>query len=217
MHKYNMKRILSILALVLVSIGAFAQITISYGQISCYCPQTGQTLGGGRATAITFYDDYIYHSMYGKLYAASQNNDGSITYLPSGFAGTPGMQLNAVLISADRYRMEERMTSSLGYASINMINTFTSMGEDGGRAAQRWADANAASQRGGSRYDTGDDDDDDGCSSCGDTGVNPSPSSGGSRTSWVAHYNSQGNKCPYCGRYTQHYHDRCAHCNVPRY
>lgn len=213
-----MKRTLTLITLMLlVSIGgAIAQTTISYGQISSYCPQTGQTLGGGSVTAITFYDDYIYHPMYGKLYAAQQNNDGSITYLPSGFAGTPGMQLNAVLVSADRYRMEERMTSSLGYASINMINTFTSMGEDGGRAAQRWADANAASQRGSSRY-YDDEDDDDGCSSCGGTGVDPTPNSGGSRTSWVAYYNTQGNRCPYCGRVTQHFHDRCSSCNVPRY
>ena len=211
-----MKRALSIWTLLLlVSIGAFAQTTISYGQISCYCPQTGRTLGGGGATAITFYDDYIVHPMYGKLYAAQRNNDGSVTYLPSGFAGTPGMQLNAVLVSADYYRMEEHMTSSLGYASINMINSYTSMGEDGGRAAQRWADANAASQRGSSHYDR--DNDDSECTSCGGTGVNPSPNSGGSRTSWVAHYNSQGNKCPYCGSYTKHFHDKCAHCNVPRY
>lgn len=210
-----MKRTLSIsILLLLVSIGVFAQRTISYGQISCYCPQTGSTLGGGRATAITFYDDHIVHPMYGKLYAAQRNNDGSVTYLPSGFAGTPGMQLNAVLVSADYYRMEEHMTSSLGYASINMINSYTSMGEDGGRAAQRWADANAASQRGSSRYDR--DNDDGECRSCGGTGVNPSPNSGGSRTTWVAHYNSRGNKCPYCKGYSEHFHDRCAHCNIPR-
>lgn len=55
------------------------------------------------------------------------------------------------------------------------------------------------------------------CSSCGGTGVSPTPNSGGSRTSWVAHYNSQGNRCQYCGSYTQHYHDRCSSCNIPRY
>lgn len=213
-----MKQLLSILSLLLlVSIGIFAQTTISYGQISCYCPQTGSTLGGGGAIAITFYDDYIVHPMYGKLYAASQNNDGSVTYLPSGFAGTPGAQLNAVLVSADYYRMEEHMTSSLGYASINMINSYTSMGEDGGRAAQRWADANAASQRGSSRSDRSSRGNNRTCSSCGGTGVSPTPNSGGSRSSWVAHYNSQGSKCPYCGSYTKHFHDRCSSCNVPRY
>lgn len=55
------------------------------------------------------------------------------------------------------------------------------------------------------------------CSSCGGTGVSPTPNSGGSRSSWVAHYNSQGNKCPYCGSYTKHFHDKCSSCNVPRY
>lgn len=55
------------------------------------------------------------------------------------------------------------------------------------------------------------------CSSCGGTGVSPTPNSGGSRSSWVAHYNSSGEDCPYCNRYDSHFHDRCASCNVPRY
>lgn len=55
------------------------------------------------------------------------------------------------------------------------------------------------------------------CHSCGGTGVNPISNTGGSRGSWVAHYNSRGNKCPYCGRYSSHYHDKCSSCNVPRY
>lgn len=148
-----MNRLLSLAILSLtISIGLSAQITISYGQVSSFCPQTGQTLGGGGAIAITFYDGYISHPMYGKLYATQRNNDGSVTYVPKKFAGTPAMQLNAVLVSADYQRMEERITSSMGYASLNMINSYTSMGEDGGRAAQRWADANAASRRGGSSY-----------------------------------------------------------------
>jgi len=53
-----------------------------------------------------------------------------------------------------------------------------------------------------------------GCSQCNYTGVDPSPS-GGNLTSWVAYYNSSGNKCPYCGHYDSHQHARCAHCNVP--
>lgn len=195
--------------------GTFAQKTISYGQVSSFCPQTGQTLGGGGAIAITFYDGYISHPMYGKLYATQRNYDGSVTYVPKGFAGTPAMQLNAVLVSADFQRMEERITSSLGYASMNMINSYTSMGEDEGRSAQRWADANAASRRGGSSYRN---DHDDGlCRSCGGTGVSKTPNSGGSLSSWVAYYNSQGTKCPYCRSYTKHFHDKCASCNVPRY
>lgn len=148
-----MSRLLSLAILSLtISIGLSAQTTISYGQVSSFCPQTGQTLGGGGAIAITFYDGYISHPMYGKLYATQRNNDGSVTYVPKKFAGTPAMQLNAVLVSADYQRMEERITSSLGYASMYMINSYTSMGEDGGKAAQRWADANAASRRGGSGY-----------------------------------------------------------------
>ncbi|MDE5886235.1 MAG: hypothetical protein K2H46_01475 [Muribaculaceae bacterium] len=54
-----------------------------------------------------------------------------------------------------------------------------------------------------------------GCSKCGGTGVNKTPNSGGSLQSWVAYYNSNGSKCPYCFRYTSHYHDRCPSCNVP--
>ena len=150
-----MKHLFSITILTLsFCLGTFAQTTISYGQVSSFCPQTGQTLGGGGAIAITFYDGYISHPLYGKLYATQRNNDGSVTYVPKKFAGTPAMQLNAVLVSADYQRMEERITSSLGYASMNMINSYTSMGEDGGRAAQRWADASAASRRGGSSYNS---------------------------------------------------------------
>lgn len=193
-----------------------ADTTISYGQISSFCPQTGQTLGGGAVIAITIGDNYIIHPMYGKLYESQQNYDGSTTYLPSGFAGTPGLQLNAVLISSDRQRLEERCTSTIGNMSLNMINTYTSAGEDGGRYANSWADAQAASRRGGnSRNDSHRESGT--CSSCKGTGVNKTPNSGGSRSNWVAYYNQQGNKCPYCGGYSSHFHDKCARCNVPSY
>ena len=55
------------------------------------------------------------------------------------------------------------------------------------------------------------------CRSCGGTGVNSAPNPGGSHFTWVAHYNSDGEKCKYCGRYTSHFHDRCPSCNVPNY
>lgn len=55
------------------------------------------------------------------------------------------------------------------------------------------------------------------CISCGGTGVSKTPNTGGSRTSWVAYYNSPNNQCPYCGGYTEHFHDRCSSCNVPSY
>lgn len=211
------KRIFCLFAIVLLSaiyVKSFAQTTISYGQISCYCPQTGQTLAGESAIAITFYDGYISHPLYGKLKAIQRNNDGSTTYIPTGFAGSPAAQLNAVLVSSDLQRVEERMTSTMGNMSLNMINTYTSMGEDGGQAAQRWMDAQIMSRQGG----TSSHDRESGvCRSCGGTGVSKTPNSGGSRTSWVAYYNSNGNKCPYCGGYTGHFHDRCSRCNVPSY
>lgn len=53
------------------------------------------------------------------------------------------------------------------------------------------------------------------CSKCGGTGVDPTP--GGGLSSWAAYYNREGNKCPYCGHYTSHMHDKCPSCNVPRY
>lgn len=53
------------------------------------------------------------------------------------------------------------------------------------------------------------------CTYCGGSGVNPTQSSGGGRQSWVAYYNSSRLKCPYCGRFNAHYHERCFHCNVP--
>jgi len=54
------------------------------------------------------------------------------------------------------------------------------------------------------------------CYKCGGTGVDPSPSSG-NLTSWLAHHNMSGTRCPYCktANYTSHDHARCAHCNVP--
>lgn len=210
-----MRKIISCLILLLaVCINTFSQTTISYGQISCYCPQTGQTLGGGAVVAITFFDGYIQHQLYGKLRAVQRNNDGSTTYVPTRFAGTPAAQCNAVLVSSDFQRMEERMTSTMGNMSINMINTYTSMGEDGGRAAQSWGNAQAASRRGrvGSNRNENQE-----CRICGGTGVSKRPNTGGSRTSWVAYYNNQGNKCPYCGGYTSHFHDKCEHCNVSSY
>lgn len=49
------------------------------------------------------------------------------------------------------------------------------------------------------------------CPHCHGTGVDLSPSSGGGRASHLAHYNSSGQVCPYCGRKTKHYHYKCIH------
>lgn len=53
------------------------------------------------------------------------------------------------------------------------------------------------------------------CSICGGTGINPI--GGGGSASWAGYYNSNGTKCPYCGKYTGHMHDRCQECNTPKY
>lgn len=53
------------------------------------------------------------------------------------------------------------------------------------------------------------------CSTCNNTRVEPTKNSGGSLTSWVAYYNPRGTKCRYCNSSTEHFHDRCSHCNVP--
>lgn len=214
-----MKKIVFLFATWLNSLIGFAQSTISYGQISSYCPQTGQMLGGGGAIAITFYDGYISHPLYGNLYATSRNNDGSTTYQPRQFAGSQALQLNAVLISSNKQKMEERLTSSMGYMSINMINTYTSMGEDGGRAAQQVLEAEIASRRGSVSSDRSHNNRNTTkiCTSCGGTGVSKRALSGYTTASWVAHFNSPGNCCPYCNGYTKHWHMRCESCNVPRY
>ena len=54
------------------------------------------------------------------------------------------------------------------------------------------------------------------CYLCGGTGIDPNPSSGGSRTSWIGYVNSSGNVCPYCKYSYSHQHTKCTHCNVPR-
>lgn len=54
------------------------------------------------------------------------------------------------------------------------------------------------------------------CSACRGTGVDLSPSSGGNLTKWVAHHNSSDQVCPFCNRTYEHWHTRCASCNVPR-
>lgn len=214
-----MKKIIFLFGFLLNSIVSFAQSTISYRLISSYCPQTGYMTGGGGATAITFYDGYISDLLWGNFYAANRNNDGSITYKPRQMAGSPALQVDAILISADRSQMIIYQTSSMGYMSINMIDRYNSIGEDGGRAAQQILEAEMAARRGGSSYSDRNSSNNSNrtCTSCGGTGVSKTPNTGGSRTSWVAHYNSSGSRCPYCGSYTQHFHNRCSSCNVPRY
>ena len=86
-----------------------------------------------------------------------------------------------------------------------------------------YAASNALSSQGsssssGSSYSSGRSKKSSGtCTACGGTGVNPTHISGssGSMSSWNAYYNNSGTKCPYCGYYDGHMHDRCSSCNVP--
>ena len=211
-----MKKTLLAIFAICISILSYAEErTFSYGPISSYCPKTGQTLCGGSVISVTIGDGYIIHSLYGRLNAVQLNYDGSTTYMPSDFAGTPSLQMNCVLVSSDLQRLEERMTSSIGNMSINIINSYTSAGEDGGRYAQNWANAQAASRRGSTSTREDRHSSSGTCSACGGTGVNKTPNSGGSLHNWVAYYNSSGTKCPYCNRVDQHFHDKCPRCNTP--
>lgn len=54
-----------------------------------------------------------------------------------------------------------------------------------------------------------------GCTYCNGTGIDPTPCEG-SRSSWAGYYNTNGTKCPHCGRRDGHMHSRCFSCNIPR-
>lgn len=213
-----MKKFLTFLISCIISLAASADRTFSFGQISCWSPQTGLVSGGGAVITITVGDGYIIHTLYGTLYAASRNADGSTTYLPSGFAGTPMAQLQGVLISADLQQLEEHMISSFGGMTCQMINTYTNAGEDGGRYANNWANAQAVSNdrsrdreiRRESRRSSGT------CSRCHGTGIDPScidtsmPSSKTGSNKIPAY-----TKCPYCNetKSYDHWHWRCIECH----
>lgn len=210
-----MKRLILILSVILATVSALADRTFSFGQISCYSPQTGLVSGGGAVISVTIGDGYIILPLYGKLYEGQTNYDGSVAYYPSGYAGSSLAQLQGILISADLQRMEEHLTSTFGGMTCQMINTYTNAGEDGGRYANSYSEGWLKSQN--SRHDhSGSNSHSGSCSYCGGTGIDKTPNTGGHRTEWVGYYNSPGNKCPYCSGYTSHFHDRCMKCNVPR-
>ncbi len=212
-----MKQLFLFISFLAISLTAFADRTFSYGQISCYSPQAGLISGGGAVITVTIGDGYIIHTLYGTLYAASYNMDGSITYLPSGMAGTPMAQLQGVLISSDLQRLEEHLTSTFGGMTCQMINTYTNAGEDGGRYANSWSNAQAISNdrshdreiRRESRRSSGS------CSRCDGTGIDPicidtSMPSSKTGSNKIPAYT----KCPYCGdsKSYDHWHWRCIDC-----
>lgn len=210
-----MKKLTVIVLTIFACISAFADRTFSFGQISCYSPQVGLVSGGGAVISLTVGDDYIIMPLYGKLHKGRTNYDGSVAYFPSSYSGTPMAQLQCVLLSADLQRMEEHMTTTYGGMTCQMINTYTNAGEDNGRYADSYSEGWLSSQDSSRDRETKRNSSKT-CSLCGGTGVNKTPNSGGSRTNWVAYYNQLGVKCPYCGSYTGHYHDRCSRCNTPR-
>ena len=212
-----MKKSILGLLFVLIAFSAMADRTFSFGQISCYSPQTGLVSGGGAVISLTVGDGYIIHPMYGKLYEGQTNYDGSVAYYPSGYSGTPMAQLQGILLSADLQRMEEHLTSSFGGMTCQMINTYTNAGEDGGRYANSYADAWRASNdrshdrdsRRETRSNSGS------CSRCHGSGIDPSCIDTSMPTSKTGSSKIPAyTKCPYCKdtKSYDHWHWRCIEC-----
>ena len=193
--------------------------TFSFVQTSSFCPQTGSSNPIGMAYVVSIGSNYLKLGAT-KFVWHSRNMDGSSTYVPANGTAFVGFyQINAVLLSSDWKVMEERVTSSVGGFSMDIINTFQMYAEDGGEYAMAQCAAVVESQRGGSgSSSTSRSGQRANCSKCGGTGVDPTYQRyWGGRQSWLGHYNSSGSRCPYCGKYDQHYHSRCSDCNVPSY
>ena len=91
------------------------------------------------------------------------------------------------------------------YSADGTIISTTSYRSGGGSTSR--SSSSSSSSSGSSRSS---------CSRCGGTGVDPSIRASGGLSAWIAYHNSQGTKCPYCGAYSSHGHDKCSSCNVPR-
>lgn len=210
-----MKKLFLLSLLSLICITLHAQRTFSYKMTSSYCPQTGAMNSPMGVAIVTIDDDYV--TFNNKKFRYYQRNmDGSSTYLPTDNSGMGFYQVDALLVSQNLQAIEERVTSSVGNMSLNMINTYGLVAEDDGQYAMTYGQAYTESKRGG--RSNGGNNNRSTCSICGDTGVDPSYLEyWGGRANWLGYYNQNGNKCPYCGRYSTHYHSKCSHCNVPRY
>lgn len=209
-----MKTIVTFVVLFLSCVSLAAQRTFSFKMQSSYCPQTGQYNNQLAVAVLSVYDDYIVFNNC-KYVKSQRNMDGSTTYLPVGNSGLDFYQVNAILVSSNLNVVEEHVTSTVGYMSLNMINTYGVVAEDDGDYAMRYSQAYQDSRRGGG---SGSNNRSSTCSKCNGTGVDPTYLQyWGGVTSFLGHYNSNGNKCPYCGKYSQHYHSKCTRCNVPKY
>lgn len=193
-----------------------AQVSKSYMYSHTIDAQTGQMSSVGTTyhmTYYTFYDDYVETSLGRKYARVSRNQDGSVNYASNPDPNMSMADVVALVVSSDYSKVVEVMNSTFMGMTLTSYSYYNYVA-DGKDASYQNAETN---RRINSQSDRRNSRDSGNCSSCGGTGVNPTPNSGGSRTSWVAHYNSAGSKCPYCGKYTKHFHDRCARCNVPRY
>ena len=100
-------------------------------------------------------------------------------------------------------------SNGVGFSASDQGNIVTT-GDVQAAKSQR-SSSSSSSSRGSSRSSGS-------CSRCHGKGIDPTPNSGGSLSSFVGYYNSAGDRCPYCSNnYTSHYHDRCHSCNVPTY
>lgn len=202
------KRLTFILVLLMSTISVVAQNYVrSYGAISSVCPQTGFTQAADGAIYIEFFDNCIRHPMYGILNKMCTNMDGSTTYIPTQYAGMPAFQLNAILISADETMVEERVTSTMGNMSLNMITTYSYMG-DGTQPYNNVMGAYVVAGSGSSREPSSSTHRDATCSKCGGTGWEKTRYQHATGTYY---YNSPGSTCPVCGYSDKHYHYKCYH------
>lgn len=209
-----MKPIVTLLMFFLSFVSIEAQRTFSFKLQSSYCPQTGSYESQLGVAVLSLFDGYILFNNC-KYVKSQRNMDGSTTYLPTGNSGLDFYKVNAILVSSNLNVIEEHVTSSVGYMALNMINTYSVVADDDGEYAMRYSQVYQDSKRGG--Y-SGSENSNSTCSKCNGTGVDPTYLQyWGGVASFLGHYNSNGNKCPYCGKYSQHYHSKCTKCNVPRY
>lgn len=55
------------------------------------------------------------------------------------------------------------------------------------------------------------------CSKCKGTGYDPFPSSSHGVGGWIGVYHNGHSQCNICGKWEEHWHDKCPSCNVPAY
>lgn len=82
--------------------------------------------------------------------------------------------------------------------------TYTS--DNAGRSSSRESKSVGSSTGGGNTS---------ACVKCHGTGLDPTPSVSMGLTNWIGTYHRGGTKCNICGKWEEHWHDKCPHCNAP--